>query len=407
MTTSNPPQIVPNSGMGLYVHVPFCKTKCPYCDFNTYQGIENLIEPFLAAITSEITCWGDALAHPPVKSVFFGGGTPSYLPPGDIERILVAIQSSFLVDPAAEISIEANPGDLDEAACAGILNQGVNRLSIGVQSLDNDLLNLLGRRHQASEAVEAFQSARQAGFDNVNLDLMYGLPNQSMEQWQKTLSSLIELTPEHISLYALTIEEGTPMHRWATEGKIPEPNSDLAADMYQHAREVLAEAGYHHSEISNWSLPDRACEHNLVYWENGPYLGVGPGAHSRLGDYRFWTVLSPRDYNTKAATWADSGVQPLAELVETALPGIPTLGSWEHLSLETTCSETMFLGLRLLDGLNLSEASAIAGTDLAKKFQTPIQECLNLGLLEQDGDCLKLTMQTYLVANQAFTRFLE
>ena len=393
--------------MGLYVHVPFCKTKCPYCDFNTYQGIENLIEPFLPAITSEITCWGDALAHPPVKSVFFGGGTPSYLPPGDIERILVAIQSSFQVDPTAEISIEANPGDLDEAACAGILNQGVNRLSIGVQSLDNDLLNLLGRRHQASEAVEAFQSARQAGFDNVNLDLMYGLPNQSMKQWQKTLSSLIELTPEHISLYALTIEEGTPMHRWATEGKIPEPDSDLAADMYQHAREVLAEAGYHHYEISNWSLPDRACEHNLVYWENGPYLGVGPGAHSRLGDYRFWTVLSPRDYNTKAATWADSGSWPLADLVETALQGIPTLGGWEHLSLETTCSETMFLGLRLLDGLNLSEASAIAGTDLAKKFQTPIQECLNLGLLEQDGDCLKLTMQTYLVANQAFTRFLE
>lgn len=407
MTTNNPPQIVPNSGMGLYVHVPFCKTKCPYCDFNTYQGIENLIEPFLPAITSEITCWGDALAYPPVKSVFFGGGTPSYLPQGDIERILVAIQSSFQVDPAAEISIEANPGDLDEAACAGILNQGVNRLSIGVQSLDNDLLNLLGRRHQASEAVSAFQSARQAGFDNVNLDLMYGLPNQSMEQWQKTLSSLIELTPEHISLYALTIEEGTPMHRWAAEGKIPEPDSDLAADMYQHAREVLAEAGYHHYEISNWSLPDRACEHNLVYWENGPYLGVGPGAHSRLGDYRFWTVLSPRDYNTKAATWADSGVQPLADLVETALQGIPTLGGWEHLSLETTCSETMFLGLRLLDGLNLSEASAIAGTDLAKKFETPIQECLNLGLLEQDGDCLKLTMQTYLVANQVFTRFLE
>jgi oxygen-independent coproporphyrinogen-3 oxidase len=407
LTTNNPPQIVSNSGMGLYVHVPFCKTKCPYCDFNTYQGIENLIEPFLPAITSEITCWGDALAHPPVKSVFFGGGTPSYLPQGDIERILVAIQSSFQVDPAAEISIEANPGDLDEAACAGILHQGVNRLSIGVQSLDNDLLNLLGRRHQASEAVSAFQSARQAGFDNVNLDLMYGLPNQSMEQWQKTLSSLIELTPEHISLYALTIEEGTPMHRWAAEGKIPEPDSDLAADMYQHAREVLAEAGYHHYEISNWSLPDRACEHNLVYWENGPYLGVGPGAHSRLGDYRFWTVLSPRDYNTKAATWADSGVQPLADLVETALQGIPTLGGWEHLSLETTCSETMFLGLRLLDGLNLSEASAIAGTDLAKKFQTPIQECLNLGLLEQDGDCLKLTMQTYLVANQVFTRFLE
>ena len=393
--------------MGLYVHVPFCKTKCPYCDFNTYQGIENLIEPFLLALTTEIECWGDALAHPSVKSVFFGGGTPSYLPQGYIDQILSAIQTSFNVAPDAEISIEANPGDLDETACAGILKQGVNRLSIGVQSLDNDLLNLLGRRHQASEAVEAFQSARQAGFDNVNLDLMYGLPSQSLEQWQQTLNSLIELTPEHISLYALTIEEGTPMHKWATEGKIPDPDSDLAADMYQYAREALASAGYHHYEISNWSLPDRECKHNLIYWENRPYLGVGPGAHSRLGDYRFWTVLSPRDYNTKATTWGTTGIQPLNELIESSLESVLTLSNWEHLTNETICSETMFLGLRLLDGLNLSEASTLVGVDLAKRFQTQIQECIQLGLLEQDGDFLKLTKHTYLVANQAFTRFLE
>lgn len=393
--------------MGFYVHVPFCKTKCPYCDFNTYQGIENLIDPFLPALTSEIICWGETLAHPSVKSIFFGGGTPSYLPQGYIEQILAAIQSSYRVEPGAEITIEANPGDLDAAACAGILAQGVNRLSIGVQSLDNDLLNLLGRRHQASEAIEAFETARQAGFNNVNLDLMYGLPNQSMDQWRQTLDSLIELKPEHISLYALTIEEGTPMHRWAEDGKIPEPDSDLAADMYQYARESLAATGYHHYEISNWSLPDRACEHNLVYWENGPYLGVGPGAHSRLGDYRFWTVLSPRDYNDKASGWPDSGPRAANELTEAVLKGVPTLGGWEHLRIETACSETMFLGLRLLDGLDLSEASARIGIDLANKFQAPIQECIQLGLLEQEGDCLKLTGPAYLIANQAFTRFLE
>ena len=407
MTTSSAQQVVPASGMGLYVHIPFCKTKCPYCDFNTYQGIENLIEPFLPALTSEIERWGDTLAHPAVKSIFFGGGTPSYLPKGDIEQILASIQSSFQVGPDAEITIEANPGDLDAAGCAAIIAQGVNRLSIGVQSLDNGLLNLLGRRHQASEAVDAYQAARQAGFDNVNLDLMYGLPNQSMSQWRQTLDTLIGLAPEHISLYALTIEEGTPMHRWLEDGKIPDPDSDLAADMYQYARESLASAGYHHYEISNWSLPGRACEHNLVYWENGPYLGVGPGAHSRLGDYRFWTVLSPRDYNSKASGWADAEVQPIDELVEAALKTVPTLGGWEHLSLETTCSETMFLGLRLLDGLDLSEASSLTGVDLAKKFQAPIQECIDLGLLEQDGDCLKLTGPAYLIANQAFIRFLE
>ena len=406
MTTSNPRRIVPPSGMGLYVHVPFCKSKCPYCDFNTYQGIEDLIEPFLPALTSEIKRWGDTLAHPAVKSIFFGGGTPSYLPKGDIEKILASIQASYQVAPNAEITIEANPGDLDGAACAGILAQGVNRLSIGVQSLDNDLLNLLGRRHQASEAVEAFESSRQAGFDNVNLDLMYGLPNQSIDRWRHTLDSLIGLAPEHISLYALSIEEGTPMHRWLEDGKITEPDSDLAADMYQYARELLGAAGYHHYEISNWSLPDRACGHNLVYWENGPYLGVGPGAHSRLGDWRFWTVLSPRDYNTKATAWAQSGIQPADDLVETVLESVQTLGGWEHLGPETICSETMFLGLRLLDGLNLSGVSARTGVDMAGKFQAPIQECIDLGLLVRDGDCLKLTESAYLIANQAFTRFL-
>ena len=407
MTTSNARHIVPASGMGLYVHVPFCKTKCPYCDFNTYQGIENLMEPFLPALTAEIQCWGETLAHPAVKSIFFGGGTPSYLPPGYIEQILASIQASFQVDSDAEITIEANPDDLNPEACAAILGQGVNRLSIGIQSLDNGLLNLLGRRHQASEAVQAFEAARQAGFDNVNLDLMYGLPNQSLDQWRQTLDSLIGLAPEHISLYALTLEEGTPMHRWAEEGKIPEPDPDLAADMYQYARETLAAAGYHHYEISNWSLPGRACEHNLVYWENGPYLGVGPGAHSRLEDYRFWTVLSPRDYNSKAAAWADGGAKAINEMAEDVLKSVPTLGGWEHLGLETICSETMFLGLRLLDGMDLAEASTLTGVDLAKKFQAPIGECIQLGLLEQDGDCLKLTKPAYLIANQAFTRFME
>ena len=407
MTTSSAPKIVPTSGMGLYVHVPFCKTKCPYCDFNTYQGIEDLMDPFLPALTSEIGCWGETLGHAAVKSIFFGGGTPSYLAAGYIERILAAIQTSFEVDDGAEITIEANPGDLDAAACASILGQGVNRLSIGVQSLDNGLLKLLGRRHQSSEAVQAFQTAREAGFDNVNLDLMYGLPNQSMDQWRQTLDSLIGLAPEHISLYALTLEEGTPMHRWAAEGKIPEPDPDLAADMYQYARDSLAEAGYHHYEISNWTLPGRECEHNLVYWQNGAYLGVGPGAHSRLGDYRFWTVLSPRDYNNKASEWVEASINPVDELIESLLQGVPTLGGWEHISQETACSETMFLGLRLLDGLNLTEASKRTGIDLAKKFQASIQECIELGLLDQDGDCLKLTESTYLIANQAFTRFLE
>ena len=359
--------------MGLYIHVPFCKTKCPYCDFNTYQGIENLMGPFREAVTAELSLWGQALGGPVVRTVFFGGGTPSYLPDGDIRKILAAAQDSFSVEAAAEITIEANPGDLDGGACAALLAQGVNRLSIGVQSLSNDLLQLLGRRHNAADAVAAFETARDAGFDNINLDLMYGLPNQTMEQWQETVDRLAELSPQHISLYALTLEEGTPMHQWAKEGKIPEPDPDLAADMYLYAQDLLERAGYHHYEISNWSVPGLESRHNTIYWLNQPYLGVGPGAHSRLGDYRCWTVLSPRDYAVKTADWQRAGQPVLASVDEATLAGAPTVGGWEHISPATACAETMFLGLRLLDGLDLTQASAAVGQDLAQRYQTQIQ----------------------------------
>ena len=193
--------VVPGSGMSLYVHVPFCKTKCPYCDFNTYQGIEILMGPYLNALTLELDLWGETLGHPLVNTVFFGGGTPSYLPPGQIQHILAKIASSYTVSDAAEITIEANPGDLDQRACEALLRQGVNRLSIGVQSLDNGLLSLLGRRHSADQALEAFGAARNAGFSNVNLDLMYGLPRQTYLQWVDTMGLMLSQMPSpHFSV---------------------------------------------------------------------------------------------------------------------------------------------------------------------------------------------------------------
>ena len=393
--------------MGLYIHVPFCKTKCPYCDFNTYQGIESLMGPFRDALTAELSLWGQALGRPAVRTVFFGGGTPSYLPDGDIGKILVAISEAFAVEGAAEITIEANPGDLDAPACTALLRQGVNRLSIGVQSLNNGLLNLLGRRHHANEAVAAFETARSAGFDNINLDLMYGLPNQTTAQWKDTVDRLIELGPQHISMYALTLEEGTPMHRWAQEGKIPEPDTDLAADMYLYAQDALENSGYHHYEISNWSRDGLESQHNTIYWRNQTYLGVGPGAHSRLGDYRFWTVLSPRDYAAKASEWRNAGQPTLERFDEAALSAAATVGGWEQISHDTACAETMFLGLRLLEGMDLSEASASVGEDLARRYQVQIQELTAQGLLEHRNGLLCLTKSSYLVSNQAFTRFLE
>ena len=398
--------IVPPSGMSLYIHVPFCQTKCPYCDFNTYQGIEDLVSPYLTALTTELRLWGKALEHPRVNTVFFGGGTPSYLPQGAIGRALDALRSAFPIAPGAEITIEANPGDLTDAACQGLLEQGVNRLSIGVQSLDNGLLQMLGRRHDAQGAIDAFQRARQSGFDNVNLDLMYGLVNQTLGQWQDTLQGLAVLEPDHISLYALTLEEGTPLHRWVQQGRLPEPDQDLAADMYQYARELLAGDGYHHYEISNWSQPGLASQHNLAYWLNRPYLGVGPGAHSCLGAYRFWDVTSPRAYLDRVREWEESNPQPLSALGEDAWPGLFPVGGHEFIDADLTAAETMFLGLRLLDGMDLAEASARLGVDLAARYSGEIDESLELGLLEWRESRLRLTPETYLIANQVFTKFL-
>lgn len=400
--------------MGLYIHVPFCATKCPYCDFNTFQGIENLMGPYLEALTTELELWGRLLAHPRVNTVFFGGGTPSYLPNGHIQKIQESIRSNFALSGDAEITVEANPDDLTPSKCDDLISQGANRLSIGVQSLDDGLLKLLGRRHDAAQAVQAVKTARSAGFLNVSMDLMYGLPDQSLGQWQDTLSRLVSLQPNHLSLYCLTPEEGTPLHRWIQEGSVAEPDGDLAADMYQWARELLAEAGFHHYEISNWALPGCQARHNVVYWRNLPYLGVGPGAHSRLGDYRFWDISPPRAYMTKVQAWKDGlndrqkdrQPEPILEFTDATLKTVCQVEGWEHISLETRCAETMILGLRLLDGMNLDEASHQAGADLKSIYAEQISELLGLGLLERHQKVLRVTSSTYMIANQVFTRFV-
>ena len=395
-------------GIGLYLHIPFCQTKCPYCDFNTYQGIEEQMDGFMAALAGELELWGAALGHPPAATLFFGGGTPSYLPDGAIGRLLDSARRAFAVSDEAEITVEANPGDLTAARCESLLRQGVNRLSIGVQSMDNALLQLLGRRHTAAQAAAALGDARRAGFANINLDLMYGLPQQTLAQWRETLTAVRALAPEHLSLYALTLEEGTPMHRWAAAGKIPLPDPDLAADMYQQSRETLAAGGYQHYEISNWAQPQRECAHNLVYWRNGPYLGVGPGAHSHLGDYRFWTQRPPRAYAAAVEQWRHAvDANPWAQLGERELRQARPVEGWEYIDRPTAAAETMFLGLRLLDGLELGAASIVAGDDLAQTYAAEIAELRRLGLLQRQGTTLRLAEPAYLLANQVFTRFLR
>ena len=396
-----------DTGISLYVHVPFCQTKCPYCDFNTYQGIENLMSSYLDALLAEITTWGRALGHPPVNTIFFGGGTPSYLPDGALGQIISSAGQAFSIRDDAEITAEANPGDLTPARANSLLAQGCNRLSIGVQSLDNDLLNLLGRRHDADQAIAAFRTVRDAGFDNVNLDLIYGLPRQSLAQWQDTLQRLAALEPAHISLYCLTVEEGTPLHRWVERGDVPHPDPDAAADMYQLARELLGSLGYHHYEISNWSQPGLDSRHNLAYWRNLPYLGVGPGAHSCLDGHRFWDMDSPRGYIDAARQWATGIASPPARITADWLDTVGPVGGHELIDNGLAAAETMFLGLRLLDGLDVAEASARMGIDLAARYRTQLNDLVEVGLLEREDTVFRLHPSAYLIANQVFTRFLD
>ena len=397
---------VESEGISLYVHVPFCLSKCPYCDFNTYQGIESQFGDYLAAVNGEIEAWARALAHPVVNTVFLGGGTPSYLPDGDVGRILESITQSYRVGDGAEITAECNPNDLTDAKCVELQAVGINRISMGVQSMDNGLLAMLGRRHDSEEVIEALRSCRRAGFDNVNLDLIYGLPRQTLQQWQDTVERILEQSPEHISMYSLTLEEGTPLRHWVQQGRLPEPDPDLAADMYDLARSALRDAGYHHYEISNWCRAGRESEHNLAYWRNLEWVGVGPGAHSSLGGCRFWTVKSPREYALKAAEWV-ARAEPWDRATAARIEGVPTVDGLEVIDEETAAAETMFLGLRLLDGMDVSAASERSGIDLMARYATELAELAEDGLLVWGDDGrLRLAEEAYLVANQVFTRFL-
>lgn len=388
------------SSVGVYVHVPFCTARCHYCDFNTFAGLNRLFGTYLDAMCAHIARLPQQMGsgNPAnttaldlrARTIFFGGGTPTLLEPEAIERILGAIRNRMLVDDDIEISIEANPGTVAERHLAQLREIGFNRISFGVQTFDSTLLGELGRIHNADQAERARHVARSAGFESVNLDFIYGLPNQTLAIWRETLERAIALRPEHLSLYSLTVESGTVFHKRHERGMLPLPDEDLVADMYDMATEELTRAGYQQYEISNWSLgAGHQCQHNLGYWNNLDYLGVGPGAHSWFGGKRYVETLSP-------AGWASQ--------IAANAPPIPQS---ESLSLGESIGETLMLGLRLIDGIDLSDLSRRFGVDLATTLQSSIDETRDLGLLEVDGTRIRLTARARLIGNEVFRRFLE
>jgi oxygen-independent coproporphyrinogen-3 oxidase len=313
------------------------------------------------------------------------------------------LRRSFSLAPNAEMTIEANPGSADSARLDGLCRLGFNRLSLGVQSFQDDELRLLGRVHSAGEAREAYRAARRAGFENVNLDLIYGLPGQALAAWQRTLTEAIALRPQHLSLYALTLEEGTPLAADVEGGRLPAPDPDLAADMYLWAGEALAAAGYEHYEISNWALPGYRCRHNLVYWRNQPYLGLGAGAHSCLGGFRFAAVRDPRAYIREVMA---TDPTPSDDGLAVALTRLRHLESVVQVTDASAMAETAILGLRLVEGLSLAAFRRRFGVGLLSIYGPAVAELTALGLLERANGRLRLTSKGRLLGNEAFVRFL-
>jgi oxygen-independent coproporphyrinogen III oxidase len=372
---------------GLYIHIPFCQVRCSYCDFNTYAGLGHLAGDYVSALCREIANRGNIRSR--VSTIYFGGGTPSLLSIDKLSSILDACYAAFDVGEGAEITIEANPGTVSEDAFKEMRRLGINRLSLGVQSFDDAMLRILDRLHSAEGARTAYHAARRAGFDNISLDFMYGLPGQSLQHWRQTLTQAIALRPEHLSLYALTLESHVPMAQRVAGGELTLPDDDSAADMYTLAEDVLEHAGYVHYEISNWAIDrERASHHNSLYWRRVPYHGFGAGAHSFDGRQRFSNVLHPHDYIKRITTEQS------------------TVAESETITPDMAMSETMFLGLRLLlEGVAAGDFAAQHGRPWAI-FASQINDLVNLGLLERTEDRIVLSRRGRLLSNQVFVRFV-
>ena len=394
-----------DAALSLYLHIPFCSLKCSYCDFNSYAKLDDLVPDFVDALCAELALWAPIVRERPIETVFFGGGTPSLLPLQHIERIMATLRDHYALADGAEVTLEANPGTADGDYFAGILAAGVNRLSIGFQSLHDDELVALDRIHNAAEAVQCYRWARDAGFRRINVDLIYGLPGQPMVSWQETVERAIELAPDHVSAYALTVEDGTKLAYDVEHGTVPPPDGDLQAEMYEWAGQRLTEAGRQQYEISNWSRPGEECRHNLVYWRNGEWLALGPGAHSHWGGHRFADVYSPRQYIRLVA--ATAGEPAAAEGSPAAiLAAMQQVTFVDPQPAELQMADTAILALRLNAGLDLAAFEQRFGRRFEDVYSEPLAETLEMGLLERDDGRLLLTDRGRYLANEVFVRLL-
>lgn len=376
----------------LYLHIPWCTAKCAYCSFNSKTGSAADLDETATLLLREMELTARLYqASQPLSSIYFGGGTPSLLQPEQVGRLIEQSRRLWQHDQNIEITLEANPGTLTPDTLAGFRRAGVNRLSLGVQSFDDAALRQLGRLHSADQARKAVQSALTSGFDSIGLDLICGLPEQTLADWHQQLDQALELAPDHISVYNLTIEEGTPFHRQYPPGSPKLPDDDTTAAMLELADELLVRAGFEHYELANYARPGKRSSHNCGYWQRDGYLGLGPSAHSFLQSGWGLRFCNPPDHRN----WAAS-----------IRAGTPAHQDITQLSREDARSEAIFLGLRQSDGVRLDRFEELFGEKLEDIYHHQLERLQKAGLLQRESGRLRLTRKGMLLSNQVFVMFI-
>ena len=377
---------------GIYIHTPFCRSRCSYCDFATGMYESDAAARYVRALSREISGWNEVDTPETVDTIYFGGGTPSLLSIDQLASILHAVRHRFSLDEDAEITLEINPGDggvEGESRLATMRKWrrlGINRASFGAQTFNDRELKMLGRTHDSADIGQTFALLREAGFANINFDLIAGLPHQTLAGWKQNLERALELRPEHLSLYLLDVHEGTPLHDQIARGMRPKPDEDLAGEMYSVMIHEVCAASYEHYEISNFSLPGFSSRHNTKYWTRKPYYGFGNSAHSHDGARR---------------RWANEGdAMKYVELIER--DASPIVERYE-LTEDDARSEAIFLGLRLMCGVDLENYQAQFGGDLREQYNGEIDRLKDAGLIEIDRQVLRLTARGALFSNEVFT----
>ncbi len=375
--------------IGLYVHFPFCLRKCLYCDFPSYSGQEHLMDRYLEAMKTEIDNIEAEIENREIETIFWGGGTPTLFSGEKLADLLNYIKESFIISQGVEITTEANPETIDEDKLKALKAAGINRLSIGMQAGQDKHIKKLGRVHSLHDVIKSVDSARKVGFKNINLDLMFGLPNQTSDEWMESLSIAVDLGVEHISAYALIIEEGTPFFEMERQGKLNTPSEEVEREMYHKGVEYLTAQGYIQYEISNFAKPGKECRHNLIYWHNEQYIGIGSGAHSSLRGERW------------------SNYSDICQYIDTILQKGRAIEYSQKISKDEQRFETIMMGLRLTKGISKAKFYERFGRDIGYYYRGAIDTLKGQGMLTETPESIYLTPKGLDLQNSVLLYFMD